>query len=140
MTLREKTEDFYKEQIEEHYAPFIKKALAQLIATPLGKRPPDIKVVKDKTMDPVQFSEPIDTEAVKIRYHLIDLGFFEAYIFPDLAVIEIATKEIFRVFLKFSIQKELFSSHFTPIKKASLGDADVIDGFTNHLREIINKL
>lgn len=136
MTLKEKITDYYRRQIEEHYAPFIKEALSALVALPLSERPADLKVVKNKTMNSPNFT---GGDPIEIKYHKLDLGTrYQAIIIPELDLIEILyrtgkSEDSYKVFLSFSIQKELFAD-LTPIKKAAIDDADLIEEFTTALR------
>lgn len=139
MTLEDKLTNYYWRQLEEHYAPFIKTVLSKLLSLSLKERPHNIKVVKNKKMK----TAVIEGEPETIKYHIIDLGLeYRATLIPEMDLIEIAKrtftkddKEDFRVFLSFSIQKELFSE-LTPIKKATIEDADRIEKFTTFLREL----
>ncbi len=152
MTLSETVDIFYRKQIEEHYAPFIKDRISNLLVMSLSERPANVKVMKNK--ERVHAQDTQEDPAI-LRYHEIHLGdIFRVYVWPAKGLISISISEDspkpphvktnspsldFRNFLSFSIQKELFSNlgaDYAPIKKANLEDINLVESFITELKEL----
>lgn len=140
MNLNQKIDKFYKKEIEESYAGLIKDKLLVLLASE-NDLPRTVVLTKNRTFESPTMTEETQT----IRYHQITIpatarGEYKVMILPEMEKIEIShtffpKNQDHECFLRFSIQKELFED-YTPIEKAPIEKAYLVEDFTNLLRKI----